>query len=121
MAARSAVTAATVALGCCASITDAPLSEPDAIALAKGYAALGDPVRLRLLSMLAAADDEVCACAFVDALDRSQPTVSHHLKVLAEAGLVVGEKRGRWVWYTVVPERLELLRRALTSPVAATS
>ena len=98
---------------CCAPLTAAPLAQPDAAALAKGYAALGDPVRLRLFSMLAAADGEVCACAFVDALDRSQPTVSHHLRVLTDAGLVVGEKRGRWVWYTVVPERLERLRAAL--------
>lgn len=56
---------------------------------------------------------EVCACDFVEPLGKSQPTVSHHLKVLAEAGLVVAEKRGRWVWYSVVTERLESLRDAL--------
>jgi len=103
---------------CCAPLTAAPLATSDAAALAKGYAALGDPVRLRLLSMLAAADGEVCACAFVEALDRSQPTISHHLKVLADAGLVVGDRRGRWVWYTVVAERLETLRAALEPTVS---
>ena len=108
-------------MACCPSITAAPLGEPDAALLAKGYAALGDPVRLRLLSMLAAAGEEVCACAFVDALDRSQPTISHHLKVLADAGLVIGEKRGRWVWYTVVAEQLDTLRGALAARVSAPS
>jgi len=98
---------------CCASVTDAPLVEADAIALARGYAALGDPVRLRLFSLLAAAEGEVCACAFVEVLERSQPTISHHLRVLAEAGLIVGQRRGRWVWYSVVPDRLDLLRAAL--------
>jgi ArsR family transcriptional regulator len=100
---------------CSPPLTAAPLREADAAALARGFAALADPVRLRLFSMLAAADGEVCACAFVDALDRSQPTVSHHLKVLADAGLVVADKRGRWVWYSVVPERLDTLRSALAA------
>jgi ArsR family transcriptional regulator len=113
MPARSAVAT------CCPSITTAPLAERDAATLAKGYAALGDPVRLRLFSMLAAADGEVCACAFVDALHRSQPTVSHHLKVLADAGLVIGEKRGRWIWYSVVSDRLDTLRDALAAPALA--
>jgi ArsR family transcriptional regulator len=100
--------------GCCASLTSAPLDEPDAALLARGFAALADPVRLRLLSLLAAADSgEVCACDLVEPVSRSQPTVSHHLKVLSEAGLVTGEKRGRWVWYSIVPDRLEELRRAL--------
>lgn len=105
---------ATVAGVCCPSVTAAPLTLPQAAALAQGYAALGDPIRLRLFSMLAAADAEVCACAFVEALGRSQPTISHHLKVLAEAGLIRGDKRGRWVWYSVVPERLDTLRAALS-------
>jgi ArsR family transcriptional regulator len=103
--------------GCCASIVAAPLDEDEAVELAHRFAALGDPVRLRLLSLLAAAPTgEVCACDFVEPLGRSQPTVSHHLKVLSEAGLVVGDKRGRWVWYSLVPERLDALRAALGSP-----
>ena len=82
--------------------------------LAKGFAALADPARLRVISMLAAADGgEVCVCEFVEPLGKTQPTVSHHLKVLGDAGLVVGERRGKWVWYSLVPERLAALRSAL--------
>jgi ArsR family transcriptional regulator len=99
---------------CCAPLRAAPLSENEADGLARGFAALADPARLRLLSLLASAESgEVCACDLVAPLGRSQPTVSHHLKVLAESGLVVGEKRGRWVWYSLVPDRLEELRTAL--------
>ena len=97
---------------CCASVVAAPLSEPEAIELARVLAALGDPVRLRLLSLVAA-QDEVCSCDLEDPLDRSQPTVSHHTRILAEAGLIVGDRRGRWTWWRVVPERLTALRRAL--------
>ena len=100
---------------CCPSVLTAPLSETQAGDLARVFAALGDPVRLRLLSLLASAPaGEVCACELVVPIGRSQPTVSHHLKVLTEAGLIVGERRGRWVWYAVVAERLALLRGALT-------
>jgi ArsR family transcriptional regulator, arsenate/arsenite/antimonite-responsive transcriptional repressor len=75
---------------------------------------VADPVRLRLLSLLASAESgEVCVCEMVEPLGRSQPTVSHHLKILVEAGLVVGEKRGRWVWYRAVPEKLARLRGVL--------
>jgi len=100
---------------CCPSVLTAPLTETDAGELARAFAALGDPVRLRLLSLLASAPaGEVCACELVVPIGRSQPTVSHHLKVLTEAGLIVGDKRGRWIWYAVVPERMALLRVALT-------
>ena len=100
---------------CCPSVTAAPLSAREAAALAKGFAALADPARLRLLSLIAAqGDGEVCACDLVEPLGRSQPTVSHHLKVLREAGLVEGEKRGTWVWYRLVPAALEDLRASLT-------
>jgi ArsR family transcriptional regulator len=99
---------------CCPTIGEAPLSEADASELARGFAALADPARLRVLSLLASADaGEVCACDLVEPVGRSQPTVSHHLKVLSEAGLIVGDKRGRWIWYRVVPERLAQLRSAL--------
>ncbi|HET9092006.1 MAG TPA: metalloregulator ArsR/SmtB family transcription factor [Acidimicrobiales bacterium] len=99
---------------CCPSVLAAPLDPAPAGALAQGFGALADPVRLRLLSMLAAAPaGEVCVCDFVGPLGRSQPTVSHHLKVLAEAGLVRGERRGKWVWYSLQRDRLAELRGAL--------
>jgi ArsR family transcriptional regulator len=99
---------------CCPSVLAAPLDETQASELAKGFAALGDPVRLRVLSLLAAAPSgEVCVCEFVEPLSKSQPTISHHLKVLGDAGLVVGDRRGKWVWYSLVPERLASLRNAL--------
>jgi ArsR family transcriptional regulator len=101
---------------CCPSILAAPLDESDAVELARGFAALADPARLRLFSLIAAQPEgEVCACALVEPLGRSQPTVSHHLRVLYEAGLVDREKRGTWVWYRPVPERVEALRTALAA------
>lgn len=99
---------------CCPSLLDAPLGADGAAGLARTFAALGDPARLRLLSLIAAQETgEVCACELVEPLGKSQPTVSHHLKVLYEAGLVTREKRGNWVWYSVLPERLAELRAAL--------
>ena len=101
---------------CCASVLAAPLSEDDAVELALGFTALADPVRLRVLSMLAAAPEgEVCVCDFVGPLGKSQPTVSHHLKILGEAGLVRGDRRGKWVWYSLDRERLSELRAAIDS------
>jgi ArsR family transcriptional regulator, arsenate/arsenite/antimonite-responsive transcriptional repressor len=97
------------------SVLAAPLTEAESAALASGFAALADPGRLRLLSMIADRP-EVCACALVEPLGKSQPTVSHHLKVLTDAGLITGDKRGRWIWYRLLPDRLDLLRRALEQP-----
>jgi ArsR family transcriptional regulator len=97
---------------CCSPLLAAPLSEDDAGDLARIFAALSDPVRLRLLSLVAAAD-EVCSCDMQAPLGKSQPTISHHTKALSEAGLITGEKRGRWVWWRVVPERLAAVRAAL--------
>ncbi len=97
---------------CCTPLTESPLSAADAAELAPVLAALGDPVRLRLLSLVAA-QGEVCSCNLEEPLGRSQPTVSHHTRVLAEAGLITGERRGKWMWWTIVPERLALLRRLL--------
>jgi ArsR family transcriptional regulator, arsenate/arsenite/antimonite-responsive transcriptional repressor len=97
---------------CCPSVLAAPLTETEAASLAQGFAALADPVRLRLLSMIAAAD-EVCSCDLLEPIGKAQPTVSHHTKALAEAGLIVGEKRGRWVYWRAVPERLVALRDTL--------
>ncbi len=99
---------------CCPSVLDAPLDTADAAELAAGFSALADPVRLRLLSILAAAPaGEVCVCDFVEPLAKSQPTVSHHLKVLSEAGLVRGDRRGKWVWYSLDRDRLAALRGAI--------
>jgi ArsR family transcriptional regulator len=103
----------TKTIGCCGSVLAEPLPERDAIELASAFAALADPVRLRLLSIIASSD-EVCSCDLEGPLQRSQPTVSHHTKSLAEAGLIVGEKRGRWMWWRVVPERVAALRDALS-------
>ncbi len=99
------------------SVLAAPLTAGEASVLASGFAALADPGRLRLLSLIADRP-EVCACALVEPLGKSQPTVSHHLKVLTEAGLITGDRRGRWIWYRVVPGRLDLLRSALEQPAA---
>src|SRR5689334_6150814 len=98
---------------CCASVLEAPLRPRDAEDLARAFGALADPVRLRLLSLIASAD-EVCSCELEAPLGRSQPTISHHTKALAEAGLIVGEKRGRWMYWRVVPERVGALRAALS-------
>lgn len=99
---------------CCPAVLSTPLSESRAEQLATDLAAIADPVRLRLLSLLVSAEaGEACVCELVEPLGRSQPTVSHHLKILADAGLIVGEKRGRWVWYRPVPERMAHLRGVL--------
>ena len=105
---------AAAAFACCPSVLDAPLAVDEATTLAKGFAALGDPVRLRILSILATAPDgEVCVCDFVGPLGKSQPTISHHLAVLVGAGLARGERRGKWVWYSLQADRLAALRSAL--------
>jgi ArsR family transcriptional regulator len=99
---------------CCTPIRRELLEADQAVTLAEAFKALADPVRLQLLNLIATADGgEACACDLVEPVGKSQPTVSHHLKVLREAGLVEGEKRGTWIWYSVVPSRLEDLRRVL--------
>ena len=97
---------------CCSSVVDAPLDESEALELARVLSALADPVRLRLLSLVAA-NETVCSCDLEGPLGKSQPTISHHTKLLADAGLLIGEKRGRWVWWRVDPLRLQAVRRAL--------
>src|SRR3954468_17397583 len=97
---------------CCAPLLAAPLADDAAVELARMFAALADPVRLRLLSLVAAAG-EICSCDLEGPLGKSQPTISHHTKALADCGLISGEKRGRWMWWRVVPERLADLRDAL--------
>ena len=97
---------------CCSLLTE-PVPDEQAVELAQAFAALADPVRLRLFSMIAAAGT-CCSCDLVEPIGKSQPTVSHHTKVLAEAGLITGEKVGRWVNWSVVPDKLEQLRISLT-------
>jgi ArsR family transcriptional regulator len=103
--------------GCCPTVLGEPLDEAAAVELAAIFAALADPVRLRLLNLVAEAG-ELCSCNLEEPLGKSQPTISHHTKVLAEAGLIRGEKRGRWVWWRLVPERLDLVRDAVAAKVS---
>jgi len=101
-----------VVQSCCATVTGAPLGVNEAAELATLLSALADPVRLRLVSLVAA-NGRVCSCDLEEPLGRSQPTISHHTRVLTEAGLLTGEKVGRWTWWSVVPERLAQIRTAL--------
>jgi ArsR family transcriptional regulator, arsenate/arsenite/antimonite-responsive transcriptional repressor len=103
---------------CCDPVLEAPLSSDEAETLAAAFRAVADPVRLRLLSLVAASG-EACVCDLPALVDRSQPTVSHHLKILHEAGLVTREQRGRWSWWSVVPERVAALQAALAVPTTA--
>ncbi|MFJ8310014.1 MULTISPECIES: ArsR/SmtB family transcription factor [unclassified Streptomyces] len=97
----------------------APLDEGQAVEPAKVFKALGDPVRLRLLSMIASRDGgEVCVCDLTPAFGLSQPTVSHHLKLLRQAGLIDCERRGTWVYYWLLPETTDKLAGILTRPAA---
>jgi ArsR family transcriptional regulator len=113
---KTAVASKVRSTECCTSVLAAPLDPADANELASGFSALADPVRLRVLSILAASPvGEVCVCDFVEPLAKSQPTVSHHLKVLSEAGLVRGDRRGKWVWYSLNRDRLAELRAAIDS------
>jgi len=100
---------------CCAPLISEALTSSEAADLAQILKALGDPVRLRLLSMIGAHEGgEACVCELTDAFDLSAPTISHHLKVLRDAGLIAGERRGTWVYYWVVPETMDRLTRLFT-------
>ncbi|MFL6098772.1 MAG: ArsR/SmtB family transcription factor [Actinomycetales bacterium] len=103
---------------CCSPVTGGVI-EPDAAEqLARVFKALGDPTRVRLLSLIAATDDcEACVCDLTEPVGLSQPTVSHHMKQLVHAGLVTREQRGKWAYYRVVPESLRALSEVL-APVA---
>lgn len=96
---------------CCGPATP-PLPSADADALAAKFKALADPARVAIVNRLAAAE-EVCVCDLTAVLDLSQPTVSHHLRVLREAGLVESSRRGTWAFYRLVPEAIEQLRGTL--------
>jgi ArsR family transcriptional regulator len=103
---------------CCTPLFAGVLDTSQAAHTAGLLAALADPVRLRIVSILATAPDgAVCGCEMEDPLGLAQPTVSHHLRILREAGLVVGERQGRWVHYSLVPERLAEIIEALRPPV----
>jgi len=101
-------------ISCCGPLVGGVMSEVEASDMAQIFGALSDPVRLRMLSLVAS-QDEVCSCSLEEPLGKSQPTISHHTRILAEAGLIVGEKRGRWMWWHVVPERLEDVVRIMAS------
>ncbi|GAA5030414.1 metalloregulator ArsR/SmtB family transcription factor [Streptomyces siamensis] len=105
---------------CCPGLVTAPLDEDQAAELAKIFKAMGDPARLRLLSMIASrAGGEVCVCDLTPAFDLSQPTISHHLKLLRQAGLIDCERRGTWVYYWVLPATLDRLSAFLTTTQTA--
>jgi ArsR family transcriptional regulator, arsenate/arsenite/antimonite-responsive transcriptional repressor len=112
-----------VAEACCTPITEASLDPVQAADLARMFKALGDPIRLRVLSRIASAPDgEICVCDITaDDFDVSGPTISHHLKVLREAGLIEGERRGTWVYYRPVPDNLRQLAALLDAPALTTA
>lgn len=102
---------------CCSPVTAGIVSDATAETLARMFKALGDPTRVKLLSMIAAAPDgEACVCDLTEPVGLSQPTVSHHLKMLAQAGLVTREQRGKWAYFQVAPEVLGSLAAALEAP-----
>jgi ArsR family transcriptional regulator len=102
--------------GCCTPISDAALDPGAAAEGASVFKALADPVRLRLLSMITSAGGEICVCDLTPQFEVSGPTISHHLRVLREAGLVDCERRGTWVYYWPVADRLQWITTMLSSP-----
>jgi ArsR family transcriptional regulator len=108
-------------LDCCSPLARQPLDEGQAAGLARMFKALGDPVRLRMLSIVAShASGEACVCDLSASFDLSQPTISHHLKVLKDVGLLTSERRASWVYYRVVPEMLTELSALLEAPEGVT-
>jgi ArsR family transcriptional regulator len=102
---------------CSIPLVREPIGEGTAAGLAHVFKALGDPVRLRLLSLIGAHQGgEVCVCDLTTAFNLAQPTISHHLKVLREAGIITSERRGTWVYYRLVPAALERMAALLTPP-----
>jgi ArsR family transcriptional regulator, arsenate/arsenite/antimonite-responsive transcriptional repressor len=102
---------ATLPAICCSPAVE-PLAVHERDQLAAQFKALADPTRIAIVNHLSAAD-EVCVCNLVDAFDLAQPTISHHLKILREAGLVESARRGTWAYYRLVPEAIDALRGAL--------
>jgi ArsR family transcriptional regulator len=106
-------------VACCSPVTGSVLDANAAEALAGIFKALGDPTRVRLLSLIAAhADGEACVCDLTDPVGLSQPTVSHHLKQLVEAGLITREQRGKWAYYRVEQAALDSLATVLRGPTS---
>jgi ArsR family transcriptional regulator, arsenate/arsenite/antimonite-responsive transcriptional repressor len=107
----------TVAEACAIPLVREPIDASAATGLAQLFKALADPVRLRLVSLIGAhRGGEVCVCELTDAFDLTQPTISHHLKVLREAGIIGSERRGTWVYYRLEPAALERMGALLTAP-----
>ncbi|MGO8882368.1 MAG: ArsR/SmtB family transcription factor [Streptosporangiaceae bacterium] len=105
---------------CSTPLVGEPIGEDAAAGLARVFKALGDPVRLRLVSLIGAHQGgEVCVCELTTAFDLSQPTISHHLKILREAGIIDGERRGTWVFYWLVPAALERMATLLSAPATS--
>lgn len=101
---------------CCAPLTSAPVGAADAEAVARTFKALGDPTRVRLISIVAASENqEACVCDLTEPVGLSQPTVSHHLKILMDAGLLTRSKRGTWAYYALVPGALDRLSKLLVT------
>jgi ArsR family transcriptional regulator len=99
---------------CCSPVVGEVMSSSQAEILATALKAVADPVRLRLISLVAAhRDGEACVCDLVDPVGLSQPTVSHHLKILVDAGILTREQRGRWAYYRLVPDALTALSRLI--------
>jgi ArsR family transcriptional regulator, arsenate/arsenite/antimonite-responsive transcriptional repressor len=106
--------------GCGGTLIRQPIDETVAVELARVFKALADPARLRLLSLIGAhAGGEVCVCDLTAAFDLTQPTISHHLKTLREAGLIGCQRRGTWVYYWLIPAALERVSALLSAPVPA--
>jgi len=104
----------TDAAACCSPVTGGVLTPDEAERIARTFKALGDPTRVRLLSLIAASGDgEACICDLTEPVGLSQPTVSHHMKLLVDAGLATREQRGRWAYYRVVTDALEQASRTL--------
>jgi len=100
---------------CCPPLLEGRLTSDDANYLAAIFRVLGEPARLQILNLIAVQpSQEVCACELVETLGLAQPTVSHHLKVLYEAGLLTKERRGTWIYYRILPEKLAMLRDVLS-------
>ena len=115
MATASSIASAALS-ACCSRLVDCALSDDQAEVLAKMFKALGDPTRVKLLSLIAAADDgEACICDMTTPVGLSQPTVSHHMKLLAGAGLATRTQRGKWAYYRIAPEVLTALATTLTT------
>ncbi len=104
-----------IATKCCPPLLAGRLQPEDSTLLASIFRVLGEPARLQILNLIATQpSQEVCACELVETLGLAQPTVSHHLKVLYEAGLLTKERRGTWIYYRILPEKLAMLRDALS-------